>query len=689
MEELFLDILDALRHGSAGSHDSDVPAHDDPSNTPLAPDELERIIRFHNRSIRDNAQHFSKKKVLDYYFTVKESEPERWRSWSIDNALERRLLATLRVKPRRTSSGVATITVITKPHACTSACLYCPNDVRMPKSYLADEPACQRAERTWFDPYLQVAARLRSLARMGHVTDKVELIVLGGTWDDYPEQYRIWFIAELFRALNEGDSAQTQASIDERRAFYEECGISNDPDTLAAEVADVQERVTAGALAFNRAMDALYENNVGWQAAAHMQTADLAHVKELHARNVTAAHRCVGLVIETRPDMVTCASLLLMRQLGCTKIQMGVQSLDDEVLRTNRRGITVERIAQAFALARLFGFKTHAHFMANLYRATPEGDVRGYERLVGDARFMPDEVKMYPCALIGSAALMDRYRDGSWRPYDEQTLVDVLARNVMATPAWTRISRMIRDFSSDDIVDGNKKVNLREVVEAEAARRASAAGYPLREIRHREINARRAEEHELTMEELPYRTSTGQEVFLQWVTPDGSIAGFLRLSLPDAAVWNRTSNHAAPDATAQPATHADETQCPPVDATMPFADGPTQLPVAPGEAMIREVHVYGAVAGIHQEGQAAQHRGLGKQLVERACEIARDAGYERINVISAIGTREYYRKLGFTVAHDGLYQQKTLSVAARVCHYTDIADTSARTNDAHNRTMNA
>jgi elongator complex protein 3 len=375
----------------------------------------------------------------------------------------------------------------------------------------------------------------------------------------------------------------------------------------------------------------------------------------------------VGLVIETRPDMVTCKSLLLMRRLGCTKIQMGVQSLDDEVLRANRRGVTVERIAQAFALARLFGFKTHAHFMANLFSATPEGDVRGYERLVGDARFMPDEVKMYPCALIGSAALMERYRNGTWRPYGEQTLVDVLVRNVIATPSWTRISRMIRDFSSDDIVDGNKKVNLREVVEAEAAQRALTTGRPLREIRHREINARRAEKGELMMEELLYHTSTGQEIFLQWVTPDGAIAGFLRLSLPDAAVWNHAGDHATSGTPKQPAAHMnetqrlpEETQHPSADVATPFADASAQLPIAPGEAMIREVHVYGAVAGIHQEGQAAQHRGLGKRLVERACEIAHDVGYDCINVISAIGTREYYRKLGFAAAHNGLYQQKAL-----------------------------
>lgn len=652
MEELLQEIIDTLRAANNGaaasakdatkgsvsvatssagtdardsSHDAACADANPSANAALSPEALETIIRRHNRSIRDNARHHSKKKILDYYLDAKENNPALWESWDIDETLEQRILATLRVKPRRTASGVATITVITKPHACASACLYCPNDVRMPKSYLANEPACQRAERTWFDPYLQVAARLRSLSRMGHVTDKVELIVLGGTWDDYPEGYRIWFVAELFRALNEAGTPSAKDSAERRRTFYEELGISNDPEALARSAAEIQRRVTEGEIPFNRAMGELYGKSPAWQAAATMQVDDLRHIEALHAQNENAAHRCVGLVIETRPDMVTQESLLLMRRLGCTKIQMGVQSLDDRILEANRRGIGTDRIARAFALARLFGFKTHAHFMANLYGATPEDDVRGYERLMNDERFRPDEVKMYPCALIGSAALMESYENGSWRPYTERQLVDVLARNVLATPPWTRISRMIRDFSSVDVVDGNKKVNLREVVEAEAQRRARASMQPIQEIRHREISTRNADIDTLELTEVPYATSTGREVFLQWTTPEGLIAGFLRLSMPDEA------------------------------AALPF-------PIARGEAMIREVHVYGAVAGIHQEGKAAQHRGLGRRLVERACEIAREAGYGKINVISAVGTREYYRGLGFEPSHEGLYQQKNLAI---------------------------
>ena len=167
--------------------------------------------------------------------------PARWESWGVDEALERDLVRTLRMKPGRTASGVATVTVLTKPWACASECLYCPNDVRMPKSYLADEPACQRAERAFFDPYLQVAARVRTLAQMGHVTDKVELIVLGGTWSDYPRDYQVWFAKELFRALNEAaDPDLTERSVRKRQALYHEAGIENDRDLLVAATCATQ-----------------------------------------------------------------------------------------------------------------------------------------------------------------------------------------------------------------------------------------------------------------------------------------------------------------------------------------------------------------------------------------------------------------------------------------------------------------
>lgn len=597
------------------------------TNAPLAPDALDRIIRARNREVAGPVRYVAKKKLLPFYQEEKEHRPEHWRTWGVSPAEEALLVRTLQVKPRRTASGVATVTVLTKPWPCSSACLYCPNDVRMPKSYLHDEPACQRAERNWFDPYLQVTARLRTLHQMGHVTDKVELIVLGGTWSDYPEAYQIWYMHELFRALNDmGCETAVERESETRRKQYRDAGIACERDDLANWAAEAQARVTAGDASYNETVRNLYAcgthvDGNGWVAAAQWQTATFPQLEALQRKNESTEHRCVGLVVETRPDAVTPKRLAMLRRLGCTKLQMGIQSLDERILAANHRGIGVDRMQQAFEFARIFGFKTHAHFMTNLLGATPEGDAADYRRMVEHPAFKPDEIKLYPCALVDGTGLVSHWRDGSWRPYTEQELVNLLAGDVLVTPPFTRISRMIRDISAHDIMTGNKKVNLRQLVDLELAKLAQ----PVQEIRSREIAFGAAANDELSLSEVAYETTNTHEVFLQWVTPDNRIAGFLRLSMPNADY---------------------------IDAHV------TALPIDAGEAMIREVHVYGRVAGLHQGGENAQHRGLGRMLIERACNIARENGYTAINVISAIGTRGYYRKQGFT--DNGLYQQRSL-----------------------------
>lgn len=597
------------------------------TNAPLAPDALDRIIRARNREVAGPVRYVAKKKLLPFYQEVKEHRPERWRTWGVSPDEETLLVRTLQVKPRRTASGVATVTVLTKPWPCSSACLYCPNDVRMPKSYLHDEPACQRAERNWFDPYLQVTARLRTLHQMGHVTDKVELIVLGGTWSDYPEAYQIWYMHELFRALNDISCETTvDRESETRRTQYRDAGIACERDDLANWAAKAQARVTAGDASYNETVRSLYAcgthaDGNGWAAAAQWQTATFSQLEALQHENESAKHRCVGLVVETRPDAVTPKRLAMLRRLGCTKLQMGIQSLDERILAANHRGIGIDRMQQAFELARIFGFKTHAHFMTNLLGATPESDAADYRRMVEHPAFKPDEIKLYPCALVDGTGLVAHWRDGSWRPYTEQELVNLLAEDVLVTPPFTRISRMIRDISAHDIMTGNKKVNLRQLVDLELAKRPQ----PVQEIRSREIAFGAAANDELSLSEIAYETTNTHEVFLQWVAPGNRIAGFLRLSMPNADY---------------------------IDAHV------TALPIDAGEAMIREVHVYGRVAGLHQGGENAQHRGLGRMLIERACDIARENGYTAINVISAIGTRGYYRKQGFT--DNGLYQQRSL-----------------------------
>lgn len=602
MYEVLVDILDAVR-----------------VNGPLDAIELGQILNRHNKRAAKRERAYSKKRMLPYYFRLKEEDPVAWQALDIDDELERQLFATLRMKPRRTASGVATITVITKPAPCSGNCLYCPNDVRMPKSYLHREPACQRAERNYFDPYLQVASRLRALEQMGHVCDKVELIILGGSWSDYPTGYQVWFVNELFRALNEAP-VETDA-LKERKARYREAGIDGRDEVLAKQTRDVQAAVNDGVLDFNSAVRQFYGSGSAWEDAALWQTASMTELAKHQRVNEKAAHRVVGLVVETRPETLDAPTLEHLRALGCTKVQIGVQSLRPEVLELNGRHTGESDLRRAFELLRIFGFKIHTHFMVNLYGSDIAGDEADYARFVSEAAFQPDEVKLYPCVLVEGTGLVRRYETGEWRPYAEEDLVGLLARDVLVTPPFTRVSRMIRDISAVDIMAGSKKTNLRQLVEASDALKTDE----VREIRFREIAGEEVDISALMLDTVAYETTNTSERFLQWIAPEGKIAGFLRLSLPHE------------------------------DYLLAHA---IELPDELGCAMIREVHVYGQVANLHRSDGSAQHLGLGRRLVERACELAREAGFGRINVISSVGTRDYYRKLGFV---DGaLYQTREL-----------------------------
>ena len=617
MDELILDILKQLRDGSQGALDTH---------------QLEMLINSHNSGIDSSAHSTEREKlipkraILPYFLQVKHNNDKLWQSWNVTPELEERFIRSVRMKPRRTASGVATITVITRPHTCSSNCIYCPCDLRMPKSYLANEPACQRAELTFFDPYVQVAARLQALHQMGHSTDKVELIVLGGTWSDYPESYQYWFIKELFRALNEWPNSPSH--IQERLNWYTSFGLQNSEEALSSFVAEQQAAVFDDTATYNQAFHKLYDISQPHQSAwSQMQSTYDELVEQQHS-NETAAARVVGLVIETRPDTITPENLRMFRQLGCTKIQIGIQSTRQKILDANQRQMSVAQIKRAFSLIRLYGFKIHSHLMVNLLGATPEADKQDFKTFVTDPGFLPDEIKLYPCALVSGTQLVQKYREGTWQPYAKDELVDVLVQDVLATPPYVRISRMIRDISATDILVGNKHTNLRQMVEQELA--AEDVASHVQEIRFREINQQQVRAAELTLQDFAYTTAVSDEHFLQWVTADNKIAGFCRLSLPH---WDKLTSGACD-------VSADE------------------LLVQPGQAMIRELHVYGQALSLGSEGMSAQHQGLGQKLLAKASSIAAEAGYTSLNVISSIGTRAYYRAQGFTDA--GLYQQKAL-----------------------------
>ena len=617
MDELILDILQQLRDGSQGALDTH---------------QLEMLINSHNSGIDSSAHSTEREKlipkraILPYFLQVKQNNNELWQSWNVTSELEERFIRSVRMKPRRTASGVATITVITRPHTCSSNCTYCPCDLRMPKSYLANEPACQRAELTFFDPYVQVAARLQALYQMGHSTDKVELIVLGGTWSDYPESYQYWFIKELFRALNEWPNSPSH--IQERLNWYTSFGLQNSEEAVSSFVAEQQAAVFDDTATYNQAFHKLYDTSQPHQNAwSQMQSTYDELVKQQHV-NETAAARVVGLVIETRPDTITPDNLRMFRQLGCTKIQIGIQSTRQKILDANQRQMSVAQIKRAFSLIRLYGFKIHSHLMVNLLGATPEADKQDFKTFVTDPGFLPDEIKLYPCALVSGTQLVQKYREGAWQPYAKDELVDVLVQDVLATPSYVRISRMIRDISATDILVGNKHTNLRQMVEQKLA--TEDVANHVQEIRFREINQQQVSAAELTLQDFVYATAVSDEHFLQWVTADNKIAGFCRLSLPH---WDKLIAGAC-DVTAN------------------------ELLVQPGQAMIRELHVYGQALSLGSEGMSAQHQGLGQKLLTKASSIAAEAGYTSLNVISSIGTRAYYRAQGFTDA--GLYQQKAL-----------------------------
>jgi elongator complex protein 3 len=513
-----------------------------------------------------------------------------------DGMTQEDLLAILRAKPTRTQSGVTPVTVLTKPYPCPGKCIFCPNDVRMPKSYLSDEPGAQRAMLNRFDPYAQTWNRLLALHKMGHSVEKVEIIILGGTWSAYTEDYQRYFIFKCFQALNDFNP-----EIDE---------VAYQPPENYLNFLDMPFLDEGERSGYNQKVSRYLKEKQG-TLILDEEKASWDELERAHRVNENSKCRLVGLVIETRPDELSEKEVIRLRRLGATKIQIGLQSLNDQVLALNERGHDVAQSKRAMLWLRQAGFKIHAHWMANLYGATVQSDIQDYHLLFNDPSFKPDELKLYPCSLIPNTPLMDHYEAGRWRPYQREELLTLLSTIMPQTPLYCRLSRVIRDIPSTDIVVGNQETNFREVVERELR----TQGKQLMEIRAREIKLKSLDDIAVP-NAYAYQTSAGQDFFISFDTKQGALLGFCRLHLP--------YHHEIT---------AELKNC----------------------AMIREVHVYGQSLGIgFNKTGASQHQGLGRMLIQRAKDVAKKAGFKQLAVISAVGTREYYRKLGF---EDGdLYQ---------------------------------
>lgn len=470
----------------------------------------------------------------------------------------------------RTLSGVAVVTVLTKPFPCPGTCVYCPTEAIMPKSYLPNEPAAMRALLTRFDPHRQVMTRLRALSDNGHPTDKLELIIKGGTWSAYTWSYRRWFIKRVFDACNQ----------------------------------------------FSKG------------AAGRKPRAERT-LEKAQKRNETATNRIIGLTLETRPDWVDIKEVVRLRALGCTRVELGVQSTDEDLLELSHRGHSVEAIRRAGRLLRNAGFKVDYHMMPQLPGSTAETDEQDMKRLFNDPDFRPDMLKIYPTVVVPQAELHTWWKEGRYTPYPDSELVEMLMRvKSEIIPPYCRVSRLVRDIPSTSIVAGNPVTNLRERLhEIMALRGLRCHCLRCREVGHvaPELQTRKPR-----LVRQSYEASRGQEYFLSFEDRARKVVfAFCRLRLPSKTTDKETRSLAQ------------------------------AMPEIAGAAFIRELHTYGHLVPIDaRKKSASQHTGLGKKLMADAERIAKTAGYRKIAVIAGIGVRGYYRKLGYRLR--GTYMVKRL-----------------------------
>ena len=466
------------------------------------------------------------------------------------------IIDVLRRRKIRTLSGVAVVTVLTKPHPCPGTCVYCPTEARMPKSYLASEPAAQRALGYKFDPYRQVAGRIAMLHVNGHLTDKIELIVLGGTWSAYPKRYQAWFIKRCFDAAN--------------------------------------GRVTS----------------------------TLTTAQKLNER---APNRIIGLSLETRPDWITPIEVRRLRDLGVTRIQLGVQSTHNDVLKLIRRGHTIEDVMTATRLLKDAGFKINYHLMPGLPGSNFKKDIEDFDTVFGHPGLKPDFIKLYPTLVIKSSALYQWWKSGKYKPYTAAQLLKLVPELKKRVPRWVRIERLVRDIPGNEIEAGSLATNLRQMLQER--------GVVCQCIRCREARNSIVKANQVKLWTEEYQTDGGRELFITFEDKKRTkLYAFCRLRLPS----NPTSV-----------------------GEQALVRLRSMFPKLHSAALIRELHTYGQLIPLKGNSTAVQHLGFGKRLMLEAERVTKLNGYKKLAVISGIGVRAYYRKLGYRL--EDTYMAKRLN----------------------------
>jgi elongator complex protein 3 len=449
---------------------------------------------------------------------------------------ERERLKMLVRKPTRTLSGVAVIAAMTSPARCPhGVCVPCPGGIcsSSPQSYTGREPAALRAAQHRYDPYDQVMARLKQLSEIGHPLDKAELIIMGGTITSRPLGYQQWFIKRCLEAMNDYPTNNARRSA--------------------------------------------------WRSFGNVS----------HA-NESACVRNIGTTFETRPDWCTPERIERMLALGATKVELGVQSIRDDILEGMRRGHTVEDTIKANRALREAGLKVGFHMMPGLPGSSPEIDLQAFDELFRSSQLRPDYLKIYPTLVVEGTKLYDMYLRREYAPLGDDDAADLVSRAKAMLPPYVRLQRVQRDIPAHLIVAGVKKSNLRQI----AARRLAERGQRCRCIRCREVGLRGTVAGEISMRQEVYDACGAREHFISFEDDDEALVGFLRLRLGNCA-------------------------------------------------RVRELHVYGPLVPIGTRKEGWQHRGYGARLINAAEDISRDGGYDSLEVTSGIGARGYYRRLGY------------------------------------------
>ena len=503
----------------------------------------------------------------------------------IENALRR--------KPIRSLSGIVNVSVLTKPYPCPGKCIYCPSQKKVPKSYIKEEPAVQRAILCGFDPFAQTQLRIQALYNNGHPIDKIELRIIGGTWSYYLLKYRRWFIKECFRGANEFVSRSHSERSEESRCHAE----------------------STGSFACRRGRLRMT-------------------LKKQQKRNEKAKCRIIGIGIETRPDFINTDEIKLLREFGVTKVELGVQSIYNDVLRLNQRGHEIKATIHATKMLKNAGFKVSYQLMPNLAGSSFKKDIQMFEELFSNPDFKPDFIKIYPLALMRETPLYKLYKHGRFKPYSKSQLQKLLIQIKKQIPYWCRVERIIRDIPKEYIVRGGAKIsNMRDLIRDDAE-------FECKCIRCREIREHYKSGEKIYFFREDYEASGGKEIFLSFENKKRTkLFSLLRLRIPTYALLSLRGGANVVSKRRRGLREA--------------------LPVLKNSAIIREIHTYGQMISIGKKSSASQHKGMGKKLMKKAENIAkREFGLEKMAVISGVGVRDYYRKMGYRLR--GSYMVKKI-----------------------------